>query len=283
MPIRARILIVTAVLATIFAARSIAPPPPSASGAFGRGPAIVLVHGLGSRDEHWLPTARLLAQHHRVVLVDLPGHGASPMPDPFSLDRAIASLDLALQHQCAGEPCILVGHSVGGLIAAGEAIAHPERVRGLVLVETALRPQVTGEEREQMLQALERDYPGLLRSVYESFGRDSAQGAAFAQEAATMDPPTMKAWVRLALTADLSGLAGRLEAPVLAVLAERSWPAGEPWPVTAEVLGYSLVPHVTPERVTGCGHYVMVDQPVTLARLIERFAADPAGSLIALR
>jgi pimeloyl-ACP methyl ester carboxylesterase len=283
MPNRARLLILTAVIALIFAARSLTPPPPSVSGAFGSGPTIVLVHGLGSRDEHWLPAARILAQDHRVVLVDLPGHGASPMPDPFSFDRAVAALDLALARETARGPCILVGHSVGGLIAAGEALEHPERVRGLVLVETALKPQVTGAERETLLDALDRDYQGVLKSVYGTFGRDSAQGEALYREVAAMDPVIIKTWVRLALTADLSQAAARLEMPVLAVLAARSWPQGEAWSATAEVLGYSLIPRARGERVTDCGHFVMLDQPAIVARAIERFAADPAGSLVALR
>jgi len=283
MPTRARLLILSAVVAVIAAARLNAPPPPSVSGAFGSGPTIVLVHGLGSRDEHWLPVARLLAGRHRVVLVDLPGHGASPMPDPFSLDRAIAALDLALARETERGPCILVGHSVGGLIATGEALAHPERVRGLVLVETALKPQLTGPERDTLMAGLDRDYQGVLESVYEAFGRDSAQGAALYREAAAMDPAMIKTWVRLALTADLSNAAAQLEMPVLAVLAARSWPEGEAWAATSEALGYSLIPRARGERVQNCGHFVMLDQPVTVARLIERFAADPAGSLLALR
>jgi pimeloyl-ACP methyl ester carboxylesterase len=266
----------------IFGARSFAPPPPPYSGAMGRGPTVVLVHGLGSRAGHWLPAARLLARDHRVVLVDLPGHGASAMPDPFSLERATSALDRALAREDAS-PCILVGHSIGGLVAAAEAIARPERVRGLVLVETALAPQFAGAERDAVLAALDQDYRGLLREVYGAFGRDSAQGRALYEEVAAMDPAAIKPWVRLALTADLSRTAAGIGIPVLAILAERSWPADEPWPAAAAALGYALVPRVRAERVSGCGHFVMMDRPAELARLISRFAADPAGAQIALR
>src|SRR5205085_9563836 len=141
-------------LALLVAPREVRDSPGAFHASFGRGPTIVLVHGLGSRSSHWLATARRLARNHRVVLVDLPGHGASAMPEPLTLERATNSLDLALA-ALGREPVVLVGHSVGGLVATAEAIAHPDRVRGLVLVETALQPQIDGTAREDLLAALD--------------------------------------------------------------------------------------------------------------------------------
>src|SRR5688572_18221521 len=169
--------------------------------AFGRGPTVVLVHGLGSRPQHWLPAARLLARRFRVVLVELPGHGASSMPEPFSLEDVTRALDAAIAAE-SEEPVILVGHSVGGLVAAAEAIEHPERVRGLVLVETLLRPQGEPADRRAALAALDQDYDAFVRSAYVAFGRDSAQGAALFREVAALDPTHIKRWIRLALTVD---------------------------------------------------------------------------------
>jgi len=258
------------------------PPRPPARFAMGRGPTIVLVHGLGSRIQHWLPVARLLARHHRVVLVELPGHGVSEMPDPFSFERATQALDEALAQE-SREPVVLVGHSVGGLIAANEALEHPARVRALVLVETALKPQVEGEERRAMLEALERDYRGLLENAYMAFGRDSAQGARLYAEVSAMEPAMIKLWIHLALTVDISLRMRHLMAPLLAVLAERSWPSDEAWSVTAQALGYAAAPNVKPARLDDCGHFIMLDRPAELARLIERFAADPAKEPVTLR
>lgn len=282
MSLRIRIFIV-AVLAVVLASlRGLVPPPASVSGAFGRGSTIVLVHGLGSRAQHWLPVARLLARRHRVVLVDLPGHGQSEMPEPFSLERARVSLDEALARE-GRDPVVLVGHSLGGLVAAAEACSRPDRVRALVLVETALRPQVEGKERTAVLEALDRDYQGTLRAEYESYGRDSTQGRALYREVAQLDPAMVRQWVRVALTADLSQRATSLMPPLLVVLAPRSWPHGEPWSATADALGYVGVPHVEPLRLEDCGHFVMLDRPADLARAIERFAAAPEGAPLALR
>jgi len=278
--LRTRIVVLAALALILLSARSLSPPPAPLSGAFGRGPVIALVHGLGSRAEHWLPAARLLARHHRVVLIDLPGHGQSAMLQPFSLERAAQALDLALRRE-GPQPLVLVGHSLGGLVAAAEACDRPGRVRALVLVETALRPQVDGQERAAVLEALQKDYQGLVRDAYRAFGRDSAQGEALYREVAAMDPAVIKPWIRLAFSADLSARIARLQCPLLVVLAPRSWPEGEPWPVTAAALGYAAAPQIRAVRLEGCGHFVMLDRPAALARLIARFADEPAAPPLA--
>lgn len=126
--------------------RAVLPPPATLAVAFGQGPAIVLVRGPGSGTERWLPTARLLARRHRVVFVDLPGWGAGAAPGSFALERAIRALDGELA-RVSRQPVVLVGYSLGGLVAAAEACARPGRVRALVLIETVLRPQADGVER----------------------------------------------------------------------------------------------------------------------------------------
>ncbi len=275
------LLLLAAVALVLLRVHDVGRPAPAASMVMGQGPTVVLVHGLGGSAGHWLPCARLLARDHRVVLVDLPGHGDSAMPEPFSLERAVQALDGVLEQERG--PVVLVGHSVGGLVAAQEALDHPERVRALVLVETALRPQVEGAERDAMLRALDRDYQDVLRTAYESFGRDSAQGRMMYEEVAALDPAHVKPWIQLALTLNLSERMSHLRAPLLAVLAERSWARDEAWADAARALGYDRVPGVEPVRVEGCGHFVMLDQPARLAALIARFAARPGEQPIATR
>lgn len=259
--------------------RSLAPsrPIPSAAASFGHGPEIVLVHGLGARSEQWLATARLLSRDHRVTLVDLPGHGESAMPRPFSLDAAAASLDVTLAAG-GGEPVVLVGHSLGGLVCAAEALAHPGRVRGLVLVETALCPQLPAELRPSLLAELDAHYADLVHAAYLDFGRDSLQGEALWREVEPLDPGMMKRWIRLAWSADLSAAAEGLRVPVLAVLAPRSWEDGEGRPAVVRALGYERVPRLRLARLDGCGHFVMLDRPGDLAGLIAQFSTDPEGN-----
>jgi pimeloyl-ACP methyl ester carboxylesterase len=262
-------------------ARLIGPPAAPAHYAFGRGPTIVMVHGLGSRIEHWLPVARRLAHAHRVVLVELPGHGESEMPAPFTLDRVTEALDRELASEAG--PVVLVGHSVGGLVAANLAIRDPQRVRALVLVETVLRPSLDEAGRRELRAALDHDYAGVVHDVYRSFGRDSAQGEALWSEVAQLDRSMVRSWIDLALDADLSGKTAALTMPVLAVFAERNWPRDSSWSAVAGDLGYVGTPHLEAVRFPDCGHFVMLDCADKLAARIERFADAPAPTQLAER
>ena len=276
------LILLVLVVAVLLGRHGLRPPPTPSHFAFGHGPDIVIVHGLGSTGQQWLPTARRLARNYRVTLVDLPGHGLAAMPQPFSLEQATAALDRALTESATG-PVILVGHSLGGLVAAQEALDHPERVRGLLLVETALRPQIDPKELPEMLRALEEDYDGVLHSSYLAMGRDSLQGERLYAEAAKMDPAVVKPWIRLAWVADLSGQMRKLQPLLLAVLAPHSWEPNESWSHAAQALGYSEVPRVRPVRVEDCGHFIMIDHPDRLAEIIARFAASPDGESVAAK
>jgi len=263
--------------------RAVPSPPPSSSalGAMGRGPTVVLVHGLGSDANDWLPVARDLARDHRVVLVELPGHGIAPMTRPFALEQATLSLDRAIAEQ-ASEPVILVGHSVGGLVAAAEALRSPQRVRGLVLVESALAPQVTKAEADTLLANFDRDWEGTLHAVYSSFGRDSLQGELLWQQASQVERDKMRAWIPVALSTDLADEAAGLTMPVLAVLAPRSWEVDETWEHAAKALGYAHIRKLSGMRIENCGHFVMLDRPKRLAEAIRRFSTG-IDSAYALR
>lgn len=279
---RLLLLLIVVAAAVVLGRHGARPPAAPTYYAFGRGPEIVLVHGLGSQIQHWLPTARLLARNHRVILVELPGHGSAPMPWPFSLGQASAALDRAIR-DATDRPVILVGHSLGGLVAAQEALEHPERVRGLVLIETALKPQAPAPVRDQFLARLDQDYQAILHDAYVGFGRDSIQGEALYAEAAALDPESVKPWIRLAMIADLSGQMRKLQTRLLAVFAPRSWEPKETWGQVARALGYDGVPHLQPVRLDGCGHFMMLDRPDALADLIERFVRTPVAEPVATR
>ena len=128
---------------------------------FGRGPTIVLLHGLGSGRMVWMPTTRKLLAGHRVVMVDMPGHGESALPDPFSLEACAEALDQVLAKQ-KPDSTVLVAHGLAALIALQDVQAHPERVRGLIVIDAATRSPVPIPEQQQqvVLRMLEKMLEG---------------------------------------------------------------------------------------------------------------------------
>jgi pimeloyl-ACP methyl ester carboxylesterase len=103
----------------------------------GEGPPLVLVHGLSGAWQNWLETIPHFARTHRVVALDLPGFGASPMP-PW--DISIPAYGRFLRDFCERlgiGRCSLIGNSMGGFIATEVAITDHDRVDDLVLVSAA--------------------------------------------------------------------------------------------------------------------------------------------------
>jgi pimeloyl-ACP methyl ester carboxylesterase len=103
----------------------------------GDGPPLVFVHGLSGCWQNWLEQVPVLAREHRVVTLDLPGFGSSPMPSgEISISRYARLLD-GLLGELEIDAAAVVGNSMGGFIAAELAIAFPQRVERLVLISAA--------------------------------------------------------------------------------------------------------------------------------------------------
>jgi pimeloyl-ACP methyl ester carboxylesterase len=101
----------------------------------GDGPPVVLLHSSGEFAALWLRVIPDLVTTHRVVAPDLPGHGASDVADdPLDADRAIAWLGELIERTCPSRP-VVVGHGLGGAIAARFAIEYGDRLSRLVLVD----------------------------------------------------------------------------------------------------------------------------------------------------
>jgi pimeloyl-ACP methyl ester carboxylesterase len=103
----------------------------------GEGPAIVFIHGLSGSWPNWLEQLPAFAEDHRVIAMDLPGFGHSPMPHQEITISNYARIVDELLGVLGVSAATVVGNSMGGFISAELAIAFPQRVERLVLVSAA--------------------------------------------------------------------------------------------------------------------------------------------------
>lgn len=102
----------------------------------GSGPTVVLLHGFLSSSQYWEPVAELSEQTNTVVRIDLLGFGKSPKPrtSRYDYDAHLASIEATLEHMNITKPFVLVGHSMGSLLALRYATLHESSVSKLILV-----------------------------------------------------------------------------------------------------------------------------------------------------
>jgi len=138
----------------------------------GEGFPVVFVHGYTGNSRNWALTAPALAERVRVISVDLRGHGLSGKPlseDAYGLEMMASDVYELLKSLDVAE-CILVGHSMGGMVSQLLILKHPEIVRALVLVDTAAevpKGLLYEERRKQRQKFVEIAKNEGMRAVFE--------------------------------------------------------------------------------------------------------------------
>ena len=121
---------------------------------YGQGDPLVLVHGLGSSCLDWEYQIPVLAEHYRVIVTDVRGHGRSDKPrERYSIQGFSADLVALLEHLNLA-PVHLVGLSMGGMIGFQTAVDQPALLRSLCIVNSA--PQVKLKSTDDYVQWAKR-------------------------------------------------------------------------------------------------------------------------------
>jgi pimeloyl-ACP methyl ester carboxylesterase len=116
-----------------------------------------MLHGLGSSSKVWQPLAKMLvAKNYRAVALDLLGFGASPKPKwlEYTVDDHAHAVLAALAKRKVRGPLVLVGHSMGCLVAVHIARLRPDMVKHLVLYEMPLYADVPELRKYTMLRSI---------------------------------------------------------------------------------------------------------------------------------
>ena len=300
----AGLLLLAATMAAVFIARGEAPPRPPGqwwqragvepryedlSGLRvryvrrGRGPTLVLLHGLASSIYTWADVIPALAEDHDVVAVDLPGFGGSDIPEELSSSVYPATV-LALMDRLGISRATLVGNSLGGSVAVVLAARHPERVRRIVLIDAAgfnldpsRRPLILRligfAPVPAALDALpirRRVVTAALRQVFHERSRVTPEKVE--EYLAPLARPGATEAIRSLLNQPSFGLPAlvrEVRVPTLII-----WGRNDRWVPVADADRFaSAIPAARKVVLEECGHLPQEERPAEVARLLEEF--DP--------
>lgn len=242
-------------------------------------PALLLIHGSASSTRSWDLLVPLLAKSHRVIRIDLPGHGRSAKPAgrgyeiPEQGRRAGVALDrLGVKH------AIVAGHSSGGLVATALAEQRPDLVTALVLINTGpsldafIAPRLAIEPSQWPLtdeQIRQFASTGFSRAGYEIPQElvDDVRGMTYHAFTAAMQA-AHEYLKRQALPDRLTALGTPLQ--VIFGDQDRRWRS-------SSAAGYRAVPGAKVVWLPGVGHSPILEDPSRTATLLLAFTAVHAA------
>lgn len=241
----------------------------------GEGELLVLVHGVGSRLEAWDGVVRGLGARVRSLRYDLRGHGRSEKrPGRYELADFVGDLCGLLDH--VGERrCHLAGYSLGGLVAQGFALGHPDRLDRLALISTVAGR--TDEERERVMaryRIVEDNIPGehfqnsVSRWYTEEFQRRHPEAIeAAAEENRQNDPACYAAAYRVLAASDLADRLGEIRRPTLVMTGEEDIGSN---PRMARLMAERIA-GARLEILPGQRHAILTEVPERVAALLADF------------
>jgi pimeloyl-ACP methyl ester carboxylesterase len=240
-------------------------------------PSLVLVHGWALDARLWDGQVPRLSGRHRVVTLDLAGHGASGRQRSAWTMAAFGEDVKAVVEAVGATQIVLVGHSMGGPVVLEAARRMPERVRGIVLVDTLLdvEQRTPAEQVEAMARQLEADYEATVTQMARQYlfapGTPAAVRDRVLAQARALPPDISITLLRQAWTYDPLPALGEIEVPVRAVNADT-------FPTNLEanrrhMPGYQAI------IVNGTGHYPMLEDAAGFDAALDQ----ALGQLLAAR
>jgi pimeloyl-ACP methyl ester carboxylesterase len=251
-------------------------------------PDVVLIPGMSTSRGVWDAEAKLLAPNYRLHLVQVNGFAGAPAGVNATGPILPGIVDeLHGYIAAAGIHPVVVGHSLGGLLALMLADKYPGDLRKMVIVDTLpyyavlFNPDATVETmkpvaeqiRQQMIAMPQAQYEGMLPTMVGQMVNDPAGQAKVLEWTKATDRTVAFEAVDEDLLTDMRGEVGKIQTPTLVLFAVEP-DAKQPDPVAYEAAvrdGYKPMPHVTLAKVAPSRHFIMYDQPAKFDAALEGF------------
>ena len=220
--------------------------------------AIVLVHGWSCNLTNWHGQIPELSKRARVLALDLPGHGMSDKPDTtYSMDLFADAID-AVMKDADVEHAVLIGHSMGTPVVRQFYRKYPQKTLALVIVDGALRPFGTKEQREQFAAPLRGpNYKEAGAQMFAAMGSNLPDADKELVKTSFLNTPQHVLVSAMDAMNDESLYApDKINVPVLAILAKSPF-----WTPDTEQFYRSLAPDLSVQMWEGVSHFLFMNKP----------------------
>ena len=227
-------------------------------------PTLLFIHGAGINRKMWLPQVDALGDRYRILLVDLPGHGAL-INEPFDYRRSVEIVEQTIEDHTDG-PVVLVGLSLGGYVAMG--VRHG-RVQAMVLSGATiaytgwggLSTKLYGYALAPFTPFVRRINDKALRKTLRPEHADAVIGHGVSLTSATKALRTVPG-------PDYRTMLAEFDGPVLMLNGERDESNRDEEADAAAVASNAVI-----EMIEDAGHACSLTQPVAFSDAIDRFCA----------
>lgn len=237
------------------------------------GPPLVLIHALGTDLTIWDGVVAALPRH-RILRFDLRGHGASDAPAaPYAMGALIRDAERLIEHFGLRE-AVVVGLSIGGLIAQGLAVKRLDLVRGLVLSNTAARIGTAAQWQDRIAAVRVGGLAAIAEGNMERwFGRNWRTAPAMPRIRALFEATPPEGWMGCAAAisgTDFYETTATLRLPTLAIAGAND--GSTPPDLVRETAG--LIPGHRFRLIRGAGHLPPVEKPADYAAVLQEFLTE---------
>jgi pimeloyl-ACP methyl ester carboxylesterase len=254
----------------------------------GGGRPLILIPGLASGSWVWQDTIRAFAPDHAVYVLTLPGFDGRPPagPAPFAAARAAVEELIASRHL---DKPVIVGHSLGGILALAVAEDKPSAPGGIVSIDGLpvfpgtedVTPMQRAQFADKMRIQVGSQPPERFAQQQQAYMRtigvmDMSQADALARLTAKSDPRSVGAWAADVLTLDLRPGLKTIQAPVLTIVPYLDLDSAQQGLTpAAKAEYYRALMEGTPKlqiaTVAPSRHFAMFDQPQAVIAAIKTF------------